>query len=95
MPHRNQPIISEIVDVINITREQEQHLLEHFNHRLIIDAGSVQLVAAYAETLRLAITEEECSQVLDVIGLKQMTVLTMEQVDEVVNELFPDRFIEP
>lgn len=92
---RNESIIHEIIEAIKGSQEQEEQLFQHFKNHLIMDAGSIKTVMAQAETLRLAITEEEAAQVLDLIGLRQMPVITLDHVDEVTNELFPDRFIEP
>jgi len=48
-------------------------------------------VAHHAEQLRLAVTTDECAVVLD-----HLTVgVTIEQVEEAINSLFPDRFVEP
>ena len=95
MPDRNQPIIHEIMSVINGSRELEQRLLQHFKDRLILDAGNTQQVAKYAKKLRLQISEQECSQVLDSIAQRHLVSIDIEHVDEVVNDLFPNRFIEP
>ena len=42
-----------------------------FHDRLLVDAGNVTAVGTYAEQLRLRITEEERSVVLDYIAEKQ------------------------
>ena len=95
MPDRNEAVICEIIGVLRGSHEQEKQLMNHFKDRLILDAGNVEQVGRYAEQLRLRITEEECAQVLDAIYSRSMVGINFEQVDEVANDLFPDRFIEP
>jgi len=91
---RNQAIIDEIVYVLN-DQIAERILRDNFKHRLILDVGNVDDVAGFAKDLRLHITPEECSQVLDHIAEKAMVGITIENVDEAINALFPNRFIEP
>ena len=50
-------------------------------------------MAAQAENLRLAITTTECGLVLD--HLAPQARITLDQTEEAINTLFPDRFIEP
>ena len=88
----NQTLIEEIVAVLN---KQENLLRQHFKDRLILDVGSVNDVARFAKKLRLKITREECSQVLDYIAQKAMARITIDHVETAINELFEDRFIEP
>ena len=94
MADRNQSIVEEIAYVLNDSYA-ENILINNFKLRLIVDAGSVDDVAQYAEKLRLKITEAECSQVLDHIAEKAMVSITIENVDEAINTLFKHRFIEP
>ena len=48
-------------------------------------------MARDAEKLRLAITTEECSVVLDHLDVE----ITIDDTEEAINTLFPDRFVEP
>ena len=96
---RNTPILQEIVDVL-FTEMDEQatalnRLEHHFRNRLLVDAGDVNTVGTYAEQLRLHITEDERSDVLDYIGKQKMVNVTIDIVETAVNDLFTDRFIEP
>ena len=93
--NRNEAIICEIIGLVHGSHEQEKQLMKHFKDRLILDAGNAKLVAKYAKKLRLNISKEECSQVLDAIAQRELVGITIEQVDEVVNDLFGNRFIEP
>lgn len=100
MSTRNTPVLRTIVDVL-FTEVDEQatalNRLEHyFGDRLLLVVGDVHSVATYAEQLRLHVTEEERSIVLDYIGEKRMVVITIDTVEEAINERFGwDRFIEP
>ena len=97
---RNTPILKEIVDVL-FTDLDEQittlHRLEtHFHDHLLVDAGNTATVGAYAEQLRLRITEDERATVLDYVAEKQMVTITVDVVEDAINERFGwDRFIEP
>ena len=97
---RNTPILQEIVDVL-FTELDEQatalnRLEHHFHDRLLVDAGNLATVGVYAEQLRLKITEEERSKVLDHIAEKQMVAVTIDIVETAINKsLGWDRFIEP
>ena len=97
---RNTPILQEITEVL-FTEADEQatalNRLEHrFHDRLLVDVGSVSTVGTYAEQLRLRITEEERSVVLDCIAEKQMVMVNIDVVEDVINERFGwNRFIEP
>jgi hypothetical protein len=73
------------------------HRLEHhFQERLLVDVGNVNTVGGYAEQLRLRITDDERSTVLDYIGEKQTVALNIDVVETAINELLGwDRFIEP
>ena len=50
-----------------------------------------KMLCGVAKHLRLAITTGECAVVLD--GLAPH--ITIDQTEEAINALFPDRFIEP
>ena len=97
---RNTPILQEIVDVL-FTELDEQttalsRLKNHFRDQLLVDAGSVAIVGTYAEQLRLRITEDERSSVLDYIGEQKMMTITNDVVEDAINSLLGwDRFIEP
>ena len=96
----NFQVLREVVDVL-FTEVDEQatalnHLEHHFHTRLLVDVGNVATVGVYAEQLRLNITEDERSVVLDYIGEKNMVVVTIDTVENAINERFGwDRFIEP
>ena len=76
--------------------DQQGNLLrQHFKDRLILDVGSVKDVARLAKKLRLKITREECSLVLDYIAQKAMVRITIDHVETAINDLFENRFIEP
>lgn len=100
MSTRNTPVLREIVDVF-FTELDEQatalnRLENHFQDRLLVDAGNVATVGEYAEQLRLHITEDERSIALDYIGEQKMVVVTIDIVEEAINELLGwDRFFEP
>lgn len=96
---RNTALIREIVGVLGdivISPIGAVHLLEkHFNDTLLIRAGTVEDVNQHAEKLRLAITDDEAAQVLDFIGRTGTAEIGIDQVEDAINSLFPDRFIEP
>lgn len=99
MSTRNSSVLRTIVDVL-FTEVDEQttalnRLEHHFRNRLLVDVGKVATVGAYAQQLRLRITEDERATVLDYIGEKQMVMVTIDTVEDAINELFEDRFIEP
>jgi hypothetical protein len=56
-------------------------------------AGDVVTIASHAKELRLAINTTECGQVLD--HLAPQACISLDQAEEAINALFPDRFIEP
>ena len=100
MADRNTPILGEIVEVLArqlADRESAVAQLEdHFKDQYVLSAGDVQFVASSAEQLRLAITQDECSLVLDHIARKSMVGITVDHVEAAINELLgEDRFIEP
>ena len=96
---RNTAILQEVIDVL-FTELDEQttalnRLENHFHDRLLLDVGNVQTVGAYAEQLRLRISEDERSTVLDYIAEQKMVVVMVDHVEQVVWDLFRNRFIEP
>jgi hypothetical protein len=93
---RNTAILQEIVQVLSPELENALDRLEnHFQHRFIVDAGNVASVGSFATQLRLEITQEECSMVLDEIAAQKMVSVTVDHVETVVYDLFGNRFIEP
>ena len=97
---RNTPILQEITDVLFANLDEQAtalHRLEtHFHDRLLVDAGNATDVGTYAEQLRLRITEDERSIVLDHIGQQKMVAVNIDIVETAINELLGwERFIEP
>jgi len=96
MPSRNTEVLKQIIQALEIT---DPHVLakleDHFKGSLLVVAGTETDVAQYAEELRLAIIDEERGPVLDYIQQHQLAHVTIDQVEEAINALFPDRFIEP
>lgn len=91
---RNTEVIAQILDVLHINEPQSlAKLEERFNDSLLVVAGDIETVAKHAAELRLAITTEECALVLD--HLAPRFRISIDEVEEVINTLFPDRFIEP
>ena len=99
MPTRNTQVLQEIIAVLGdqlpAPADALARLEEHFQDSLLIVAGNVTEVAEYAETLRLAITTPECALVLDYVGNESLAGINIDQVEDAINALFPDRFIEP
>ena len=99
METRNTPVLREVVEVLGPQLYYAEYALNtlerHFAPRLLVDAGNVVTVAAHAEQLRLQISEQECSTVLDHIAEQQRVTVTVDHVETAINELFDDRFIEP
>ena len=99
MADRNTPLISEIITALGdmaVNKEAAEGVLkEHFKDCYILDAGDVNDVADFAETLRRSISEEERAGVLDHIAEKAMVGISLDIVEEAINEQFVDRFIEP
>ena len=99
MSTRNTAVLREIVDVLFTEVDEQTTALARLEHRfrdcLLVDAGNVATVGVRAEELRLRITEDERSAVLDYIAERQMVVVNIDIVEAVINDLFVDRFIEP
>ena len=97
MPTRNTPVLQSIIECLGdqIARPEDAlaTLEERFKDTLLVVAGDIHTVAKHAEELRLAITTAECASVLD--HLAPHIRITIEQSEESINRLFPDRFIEP
>ena len=97
---RNTLILKELVETISpqlSLKESALHVLEdHFHDRLLVDVGNVFTIGEHAGQLRLRITEDERSVVLDYISEKQMVLISIDVVENAINELLGwDRFIEP
>jgi hypothetical protein len=99
MGTRNTPVFQEVLEAISPdvvdTASALNRLEIHFQDRLIVEAGNVTSVRSSAAQLRLHITDDECSTVLDEIARRGMAVVTVDVVEEVINDLFDNRFIEP
>ena len=93
MPTRNTPVLERIVKALGDTAPQNAlaRLEDEFKGSLLVVAGDVKTVAQHAEQLRLAITTEECAVVLDHLDVE----ITIDNTEEAINTLFPDRFVEP
>ena len=93
MPTRNTVVLERIVKALGITAPQDAlaRLEEEFKDALLVVAGDVNTVARDAQKLRLAITTEECAVVLDHLDVE----ITIDHVEEAINTLFPERFVEP
>ncbi len=92
---RNTQILEEIINILSLRPEHLAQLERHFDHRLIVDVGNVETIISHANHLRLRVTKEECPLVLDYIAAKRMVGITVDVVEQAVNELWEDRFIEP
>ena len=93
---RNTQMLEEIVKVVSLSPEHLVHLEHHFDHRLIVDVGNVDIIATHANQLRLRVEEKEFPLVPDYIAQKGMVGITVDVVEEAVNSLLgEDRFIEP
>lgn len=99
MPSRNTALLTQVIEALDGLRISEPHglarLEDRFKDSLLIVAGDVTKVAEHAEKLRLAITTPESAVVLDHIGNEALAGITIDHVEDAINTLFPDRFIEP
>ena len=99
MPTRNTPILQSIIECLGdqIARPQDAlaRLEGRFNDSLLIVAGDTKQVAEFAQQLRLAITTPECASVLDHIANRSLAGIHIEIVEDTINTLYEDRFIEP
>ncbi len=96
---RNTALLKEIVITLDTELDDPEYALDqlesHFHDALLVNAGTVFTVGEYAKQLRLNITEDECSTVLDHMAEQKMVAISIDDVETVINELFEDRFIEP
>ena len=99
MPSRNTEVLQQIITALDGLLTSTPHALARleirFKDSLLIVAGNEQQVAEYAEQLRLAIIENERGPVLDYIREKALVAVTIDHVEDAINALFPDRFVEP
>ena len=100
METRNTPVLREIIEVLSSELDDAPYALDQlesrFHDRLLVDVGNVNSVGQYAEQLRLRITKEERSVVLDHIADQKMVSITIDVTEMAINERFGwDRFIEP
>jgi len=94
MPTRNTTVLRQILEALGISGPHALAQLEdRFKDLLLVVAGDTKLVASQAEELRLAITTAECGLVLD--NLAPHARISLDQAEEAINTLFPDRFQEP
>ena len=92
MPTRNTVVLERIVKALGETAPHSLARLEdEFKESLLVVAGDVNTVARDAEKLRLAITTDECAVVLDHLDVE----ITIDDTEDAINSLFPDRFVEP
>ena len=99
MPSRNTEVLKQIIQALDGLLVSEPHALQRlenvFKSSLLVVAGTESDVAHHAEHLRLAIIDEERGPVLDYIQQHGLAHITIDQVEDAINALFPDRFIEP
>lgn len=97
MPTRNTAVLKQIIEALDGLLISSPHALarleDYFKDSLLVVAGDTQSIAQQAEELRLAIVTAECGLVLDHLALHIR--ISLDQTDEAINTLFPDRFIEP
>jgi len=93
MPTRNTVVLERIVKALVGKGPQDAlaTLEREFESSLLVVAGDTNDVARNAEKLRLAITTQECSVVLDYLDVE----ITIDDTEEAINSLFPNRFVEP
>jgi hypothetical protein len=99
MSSRNTEVLQQIIQTLDGLLTSRPHALARleifFKDGLLLVAGNETDVAEYAEHLRLAIIENERGPVLDYIKEHRLAQVTIDQVEEAVNALYPDRFVEP
>lgn len=97
---RNTALLTEVIHTLSTELDDPEYALDqlesHFHEALLVNAGNVFTIGEYAKRLRLNITEDERSVVLDYIAERQMVMVTTDTVETAINERFGwDRFIEP
>ena len=96
---RNTPILQEIINKLETELDDPAYALDsledHFHDRLLVDVGNVTTISKHATQLRLNISQEECSLVLDYVAEQKSVMVTVDHVEQVVWDLFGNRFIEP
>ena len=96
---RNTPILQEIISVLDAELDDTAYALDqletHFHERLLLDVGDINIVGSHAQQLRLNISQEECALVLDYVADQKLVVVTVDHVEQVVWDLFGNRFMEP
>ena len=97
MPTRNTVVLGRIVKALGESAPHDAlaKLEADFHDQLLMVVGDTAHVADFAEQLRLAITTPEESTVLDHIAREGLVGMSIDHVEEAINKLFPDRFIEP
>jgi|GEM_PF-3816847 len=94
---RNTAVLTQIVEALGDLLISSPHALARleraFESSLLVEAGDLKDVERHAEKLRLAIITAECGLVLD--HLAPQVRITIDHVEDAINTLFPDRFIEP
>lgn len=88
-------IIHCLGDQLAAPQDALERLEQEFESELLIVAGDVRDVSRHALKLRLAITLEERGIVLDHIGQTRTAHLNIDLVENAINALFDDRFMEP
>lgn len=98
-PTRNTAVLTQIIealgDLVSNPSAALTRLDEHFKDVLLINAGDVHDIAKHAEKLRLTITDDEGALVVDHLAQIQAISITIDHVEDAINSLFEDRFIEP
>jgi len=79
---RNTQILEEIINVLHLQPEHLIRLEQHFDQRLILDVGSVSVIEAHANQLRLRVEKHELPLVLDYIAQKALVSITVDVVEE-------------
>lgn len=99
MPSRNTEVIQQIIQTLDGLLTSSPYALArleiYFKDSLLLVAGDESDVSQYAEDLRLAIIEKERGPVLDYIQEHQLARITIDEVEEAINALYPNRFVEP
>jgi hypothetical protein len=99
MPSRNTEVLQQIIQTLDGLLTSKPHALARleifFKDSLLLVAGNENDVAQHAEKLRLAIIEDETGPVLDYIHKHQLACITIDHVEDAINAVYPDRFVEP